>query len=221
MTPFPVILSAPSGAGKTTIAKALLSRRPDIGYSVSCTTRQARAGEVPDKDYYFVSRAEFLARRGRGEFAESAEVHGNLYGTLRSEVDKVLQAGRHVLMDIDVQGAQQFTKVFPRSVTVFILPPSAEVLLDRLRTRQTESKLELADRLQSALQELQSVESYEYIVVNDNLEQAVQRVSAIIDAEVSNGNRVADLRSQVAELIEHLEREIAAQTTGRRKELTS
>src|SRR5204863_7679922 len=110
-----------------------------------------------------------------------------------------------------VQGAEQFTKVFPRSVTVFVLPPTADVLLERLRMRQTESKEELADRLQSALQELQSVESYEYIVVNDNLDQAVQRVSSIIDAEVSTGDRLAGLRLQVAQLIDHLEREIAAQ----------
>jgi guanylate kinase len=210
VTPFPIILSAPSGGGKTSIARALLARRPDVGYSVSCTTRQPREGEIPDKDYYFVSRSEFALRRQRNEFAESAEVHGNLYGTLRSEVDRVLGSGQHVLMDIDVQGALQFTKVFPQSVTVFILPPSAEVLLERLRQRQTESKAELADRLQSALQELQAVELYEYIVVNDNLDQAVQRVSSIIDAEVSNRDRVAGLRKQVAELIHHLEREIAS-----------
>jgi guanylate kinase len=220
MTHFPMILSAPSGGGKTSIAKAILARRPDVGYSVSCTTRQPRAGETEGKDYYFVSRTEFLAKRQRDEFAESAEVHGNLYGTLRSEVLRVLGSGRHVLMDIDVQGAAQFTKVFPESVTVFILPPSAQVLLERLRGRQSESKSQLADRLQSALQELQAVERYEYIVVNDNLEHAVQRVSSIIDAEVSNRDRVAGLRKQVAELIHHLEREIASHKSERTKELT-
>jgi guanylate kinase len=191
-----------------------------VGYSVSCTTRQPRAGEIPGKDYYFVSRSDFVDRAARNEFAESAEVHGNLYGTLRSEVDRVRGSGKHVLMDIDVQGAMQFTKAFPQSVTIFILPPSAEVLLGRLRQRQTESKAQLADRLQSALQELQAVELYEYIVVNDNLEQAVQRVSSIVDAEVSTRDRVAGLRMQVAELIHHLEREIASQTTERTKELT-
>jgi guanylate kinase len=208
MTAFPIILSAPSGGGKTTIAKAILSRRPDIGYSVSCTTRQPRKGEIQGKDYYFLSRSEFLAKRERGEFAESAEVHGNLYGTLRSEVLRVLETGKHVLMDIDVQGAVQFTRVFPQAVTVFILPPSGEVLLERLRLRQTESPQQLADRLQSALQELQSVDEYEYVVVNDNLEQAVARVAAIVDAEVSSRERVAGLRTQVALLIERLEDEI-------------
>jgi guanylate kinase len=208
MTTFPVILSAPSGGGKTTIAKALLARRPDIGYSVSCTTRQPRPGEIQAKDYYFLSRTEFLGKRERGEFAESAEVHGNLYGTLRSEVLRVLESGQHVLMDIDVQGAVQFTRVFPQAVTIFILPPSADVLLERLRMRQTESPQQLADRLQSALQELQSVDEYEYVVVNDNLDQAVQRVAAIIDAEVSSRERVAGLRTQVAVLIDRLEHEI-------------
>lgn len=212
MTQFPIILSAPSGGGKTTIARALLARRPDIGYSVSCTTRQPRPGEIQGKDYYFLSRTEFLAKREQGEFAESAEVHGNLYGTLRSEVLRVLKTGKHVLMDIDVQGAAQFTRVFPQSVTVFVLPPSAEVLVDRLRMRQTESAQQLADRLISALQELQSVDEYEYVVVNDNLEQAIQRVGSIVDAEVSSRERVAGLRAQVAILIERLEAEIESRT---------
>jgi guanylate kinase len=208
VTAFPIILSAPSGGGKTTIAKALLSRRQDIGYSISCTTRSPRGGEVQGKDYYFLSRTDFLGKRQRGEFAESAEVHGNLYGTLRSEVLKVLESGKHVLMDIDVQGAVQFTKVFPQSVTIFILPPSAEVLLERLRGRQTESAQQLADRLQSALQELQSVDEYEYVVVNDHLDEAIKRIASIIDAEVSSRERVVGLRTQVALLIDQLEREI-------------
>ena len=208
MTAFPIILSAPSGGGKTTIAKAILASRKDIGYSVSCTTRQPRPGEIQGKDYYFITRTEFLTKRERGEFAESAEVHGNLYGTLRSEVLRVLELGQHVLMDIDVQGAVQFTRVFPQAVTIFILPPTAEVLLERLRKRQTESAQQLADRLQSALQELQSVDEYEYVVVNDNLEQAIKRITSIVDAEVSSRERVVGLRTQVALLIEQLEREI-------------
>ena len=208
MTHFPIILSAPSGGGKTTIARALLKQRTDIGYSVSCTTRQPRGTEVHGKDYYFLSRTDFLTKRQRGEFAESAEVHGNMYGTLRSEVLRVLESGQHVLMDIDVQGAVQFTRVFPQSVTIFILPPSAEVLLDRLRGRQTESAQQLADRLQSALQELQSVDEYEYVVVNDDLDLAIKRITSIIEAEVSSRERVVGLRQQVAMLIEQLEREI-------------
>ena len=209
MNPYPIILSSPSGAGKTTIARELLRRRSDVGYSISCTTRAPRAQETPGRDYYFLSRADFLKRREEGAFAESAEVHGNLYGTLRSEVEKVLRSGKHVLMDIDVQGAVQFKRAFPQAVTIFVLPPSAGVLMDRLRGRQTETPETLIRRLQSALQELQAVDEYEYVVINDELDEAVQRVSSIIDAEVVSRQRIAGLRQQVAVLIEKLEEEIA------------
>ena len=212
MSPFPVILSAPSGGGKTTIAKALLARRPDLGYSVSCTTRAPRPGEIPGRDYYFMSRAEFIAEREKGAFAESAEVHGNLYGTLRREIERVMREGKHVVMDIDVQGAVQFIRAFPQSVTIFILPPSADVLLERLRARKTESAAQLAARLQSALQELQRVDEYEYVVVNDELERAVSSVSSIIDAEIVSRERVKNLRQQVGLLIERLEEEIENNT---------
>ena len=208
MSPFPVILSAPSGGGKTTIAKALLARRPDLGYSVSCTTRAPRPGEIAGRDYYFISRAEFIAEREKGAFAESAEVHGNLYGTLRREIDRVLAEGRHVVMDIDVQGAVQFVRAFPQSVTIFVLPPSADVLLERLKARKTESAAQLAARLQSALQELQQVDGYEYVVVNDELERAVSSVGSIVDAEIVSRERVKNLRQQVGLLIERLEEEI-------------
>jgi guanylate kinase len=217
MTHFPIILSSPSGGGKTTIAKALMAKREDLGYSVSCTTRAPRDGEIPGRDYYFISRAEFLEKRDQGEFAESADVHGNLYGTLRSEVLRILAAGKHVLMDIDVQGAMQFTRVFPQAVTVFILPPSAEILLERLKKRRTESQQELADRLQSALQELQSVDEYEYVVVNDDLDSAVRRIGSIVDAEVFSRERVGGLRTQVALLIDQLEREIESRSNETRK----
>ena len=205
---FPVILSAPSGGGKTTIAKLLLARRPDLGYSVSCTTRTPRPGEIPGTDYYFISRAEFIAERERDAFAESAMVHGNLYGTLRREVERVMADGKQVVMDIDVQGAMQFMRAFAQSVTIFILPPSAEVLLDRLRARKTESPAQLAARLQSALQELQQVGEYEYVVVNDDLERAVASVGSIIDAEAVSRERVKNLKKQVGLLIERLELEI-------------
>ncbi|HEU4989604.1 MAG: guanylate kinase [Gemmatimonadota bacterium] len=208
MNPFPVILSAPSGGGKTTIARALLAQRSDLGYSVSCTTRAPRPAERDGRDYYFLSRREFIERQQRGEFAESAEVHGNLYGTLQSEVNRVLRAGQHVMMDIDVQGALQFRRAFPQSVTIFVLPPSGEVLLQRLRERDTESGSQVVARLQSALQELQAVDEYQYVVVNDDLDSAVKLVSSIIDAEVASRDRVANLRLQVTQLIERLELEI-------------
>lgn len=208
MSSFPVILSAPSGGGKTTIARALLGRRADLGYSVSCTTRAPRPGEKHGRDYYFMTRSEFLAERERGAFAESAEVHGNLYGTLRSEVERVLSSGKHVVMDIDPQGATQFVRAFPHAVTIFILPPTAKVLLERLRSRKTETTVQLAARLQSALQELQRVDEYEYVVLNDDLERAVTSVGSIVDAEVLSRERVKNLRQQVGLLIERLEQEI-------------
>ncbi len=211
--PFPIILSAPSGGGKTTIAKELLARRDDLGYSVSCTTRMARPGEVDGADYYFTSRDEFIRRREAGAFAESAEVHGNLYGTLREEIERVLGSGKHVVMDIDVQGAIQFRSAFPGAVTIFVLPPSGEVMLDRLRHRQTESKAELVARLKSALLELEAVPEYEYVVVNEALEDAVQRVSAVIDAEVVSRSRVAGTRQRVAEIMERLKQEIENQSS--------
>ena len=213
MSPFPVILSAPSGGGKTTIARMLLGKRPDLGYSVSCTTRAPRPGEMAGRDYYFMSRAEFIAKREQGAFAESAEVHGNLYGTLKAEVERVMNGGRHVVMDIDVQGAVQFVRTFPLSVTIFILPPSAEVLLERLRGRKTESPGQLAARLQSALQELQQVDEYEYVVMNDDLDRAVSSVESIIDAEVVSRERLKNLRQQVGLLIDRLEQEIENNST--------
>jgi guanylate kinase len=208
VNPFPIILSAPSGGGKTTIARALLQRRSDVGYSVSCTTRSPRPGETNGKDYYFLTREEFLRRRAADDFAESAEVHGNLYGTLRSEIARVLDAGQHVVMDIDVQGARQIRRAFPASVTVFVLPPSGEVLLDRLRSRKTESPEQLIARLHSALRELDAVDEYEYVVVNDDLELAIRRVGAVVDAEVVSRDRLRGLEDQVQRLIQRLHNEI-------------
>ena len=208
MNPFPLILSSPSGGGKTTIARELLNRRNDVGYSVSCTTRSARPGEVEGKDYYFLTRDAFLAMRQAGEFAESAEVHGRLYGTLKSEIARVLGEGKHVIMDIDVQGARQIQAAFPEAVTVFVLPPSGQVLLDRLRSRKSESPQQLVTRLHSALDELRAVGQYEYVVVNDELDDAVRRVGAIVDAEVVSQARVAGLRQNVEALIRHLESEV-------------
>ena len=208
MNPFPLILSSPSGGGKTTIARMLLERRPDVGYSVSCTTRTARPGEQNGKDYFFLSKEDFEARRVRDEFAESAVVHGNLYGTLRSEVKRVLASGRHVIMDIDVQGARQFATAFPESVLVFLLPPSTDVLIDRLRARQTEDHGKLLVRLRSAREELREVGRYQYVVVNDNLERAYEHVASIVDAETVRHERLPLLDDRLAELIKALDRQI-------------
>lgn len=203
-----MILSSPSGGGKTTIAHLLLDRRGDVGYSVSCTTRPPRPGEVDGDDYHFLSRDEFMARRGRGEFAEWASVHGNLYGTLRSEVERVLSRRQHVVMDIDVQGARQFSAVFQESVRVFLLPPSTDVLVRRLRERRTENEDGLLARLQSAREELRALEEYQYVVVNDDLERAYSQVAAIIDAETVRHHRLPLLRERVTRLIGELDNAI-------------
>jgi len=210
VNPFPVVISAPSGGGKTTVTKMLMGRRAGLGYSVSCTTRAPRPDEVDGVDYHFLTDEEFLDRREKGEFAESALVHGRRYGTLKSEVQAVLDAGRHVMMDIDVQGAEQFAAAYPGSVLVFLLPPSVDVLVDRLLARQTENRAALLTRLQSARAELHEVDRYHYVVVNDELEAAVERVGAIIDAEERKRERVRGLDAQVAGLIHRLEQEITA-----------
>jgi guanylate kinase len=208
MNPFPLILSSPSGGGKTTIARMLLERRPDVGYSVSCTTRAPRPGEQDGKDYYFLSTEDFEARKARGEFAEWAVVHGNLYGTLRQEVTQVLASGKHVIMDIDVQGARQFAQAFPESVLVFLLPPSTDVLIGRLRARQTEDHGKLLVRLRSAREELREVGGYQYVVVNDDLEQAYNQVASIVDAETVRHRRLPLLDERLAELVGALDRQI-------------
>ena len=208
MNPFPLILSSPSGGGKTTIARMLLDRRSDVGYSVSCTTRAPRPGEENGKDYFFLTKDDFEARRALDEFAESATVHGNLYGTLRREVKRVLASGTHVIMDIDVQGARQFARAFPESVLVFLLPPSADVLIGRLRARQTEDDGKLLVRLRSAREELREVGAYQYVVVNDNLEHAYAQVASIIDAETVRHRRQPLLDERLADLIGALDRQI-------------
>lgn len=208
MSWFPLILSSPSGGGKTTIAQELLRRRIDVGYSVSCTTRPPRAGEVEGRDYYFLTQAEFHEARERGEFAESAQVHGYLYGTLRREIDGVIESGRHVVMDIDVQGARQFTASYPQSVLVFVLPPDAATLLERLGARGTESGESMARRLRSAVEELRAVDSYGYVVVNADLDRAVSSVSGILDAESARLSRIDGIHARVGAMVADLDREL-------------
>ena len=208
MTPFPVILSSPSGGGKTTLAHRLLAQRGDVGYSVSCTTRPPRDGEVQGRDYHFLTQEDFSRARDAGEFAESAEVHGHLYGTLRAEVDRVLSSGRHVIMDIDVQGARQLAKAFPQSVLIFILPPSTEVLVERLRMRGTEDPKSMIRRFKSAKAELRAIDLYQYVIINEEIDSAVAAVSSIINAEGLKRARNRDLDARVEELMDGIQRAI-------------
>jgi guanylate kinase len=183
--PVVVVLAAPSGGGKTTIARALVARWPDrYGFSVSATTRPPRPGERDGEDYFFLSKDEFRRRQAAGQFLESAEYAGELYGTLKAEVDRLLAAGRHVLLDIEVQGARQVRKRYPppASRAVFILPPSAAELLRRLEGRRTESPSEMAKRLKTAIRELRQAETFDYVVVNDDLDTAVATVHTLAEA---------------------------------------
>jgi guanylate kinase len=205
---FPIILSSPSGGGKTTIAHKLLTVRGDVGYSVSCTTRPPREGEVDGRDYHFLSKQDFKRGQKAREFAESAEVHGHLYGTLRSEVERVLSSGKHVIMDIDVQGARQFAAAFPGSVLIFILPPSAEALIARLEARGTEEPKSLIRRFRSAIDELKAIDLYEYVVVNDEVDSAVAAISSIIEAEGLKRSRDGALEVQVRDLMTGIQRAI-------------
>jgi guanylate kinase len=182
--PVVVVLAAPSGGGKTTIARALVARWPErYGFSVSATTRAPRPGERDGEDYLFLSKDEFRRRQAAGDFLESAEYAGELYGTLNAEVERVLAAGRHVLLDIEVQGARQVRKRYPppASRAVFILPPSAGELVRRLHGRRTESPGEMAKRLETAIRELRQAEAFDHVIVNDDLDTAVTTVHQLVE----------------------------------------
>jgi len=197
-----VILSSPSGGGKTTIARALARRRRDVGISVSATTRAPRPGERDGEAYHFVSPDEFARRVARGEFLEWADYAGARYGTLRAEVDALRAAGRHAVLDIDVQGARQVRAQVPAAdvITIFVLPPDPAVWRDRLRDRSTESPAALAQRFDTAVGEIVAAPEYEHMVVNQDLEPTVADVAAIIDSGGAPQRRPADWQQRIAAL---------------------
>lgn len=214
MTPFLLILSSPSGAGKTTITRALLAARDDLGFSVSATTRPPRPGEQDGVDYHFLAPEEFERRRAAGAFLEWAEYGGHLYGTLTAEVDQAQAQGRHVILDIEVQGARQVRERRSDVVSIFVVPPSAEELVARLGGRGTDRPADLGQRLRRAVDELGEARHYDYLVVNDDRTQAVAEVAAIIDAESRRSGRqtalldkVQELRRELSELVQGLSRQ--------------
>ncbi|MEJ5299449.1 MAG: guanylate kinase [Thermodesulforhabdaceae bacterium] len=174
------IVSAPSGAGKTTILKEVRLRLPDLKFSISYTTRPPRYGEEHGKDYFFVSREEFLKGIEDSRFVEWAYVHGNYYGTDRNMIENWIANGQDVILDIDVQGAREIKCQYPQSVTVFILPPSWRELERRLRLRGTDSSDVIERRLQNAVKEIEESFWYDYLIVNDEVSKAASQLMAII-----------------------------------------
>ena len=176
------IVSAPSGAGKTTLVRLLLEKDPGIRVSISSTTRPPRTGENDGREYHFVDVQYFLEMVSRGDFLEWAEVHGNYYATSRRWIEAEMTAGRDVLLEIDWQGAQQVRKAFPSAIGIFILPPSLEELKSRLSGRGTDSAETIARRIAAARDEMRHVDEFDYVIINDDLQQALGNLRSIVSA---------------------------------------
>jgi len=184
------VVSGPSGAGKTTLYREAASSLPNLKHSVSYTTRRPRPGEVNDRDYTFINRDEFKGMIDRAEFAEWAEIHGKLYGTSRKRLEETMDSGIDVILDIDVQGAEQLKKKYQGGVYIFVLPPSLEVLEERLQKRMVNSKEEIEKRLKVAAKEIKRYREYDYVIVNNILEDALKELSAIIISKRVSTERV-------------------------------
>ncbi len=176
------IVSAPSGAGKTTLVAALLERNKQISLSISYTTRAPRPGEVNGKNYHFVSRDQFMEMAKNGDFLESAEVYGNFYGTSQPWIEKELAAGHDILLEIDWQGAAQVRKLMPHAISIFILPPSLEALETRLNGRGQDSAEVIARRLRAAQEDISHVAEFDYVIINDKLDEALRQLEAVVIA---------------------------------------
>ena len=185
-----IVISGPSGAGKGTICKALVERDKNLFVSVSATTRAPRKGEVDGVNYHFLTKEDFFDKVNKGEFLEHAEVYGNHYGTLKSNIEELLEAGKNVILEIDIQGALSVKENSEEGIFIFILPPSMEELKNRIVNRGSETKESLLKRFQSAYQEINYISRYNYAVVNDVVEQAVERVENIIFAEECRVSRL-------------------------------
>ncbi|NTW05892.1 MAG: guanylate kinase [Peptococcaceae bacterium] len=186
-----ILISGPSGSGKGTVCKLLLDNNPDLNLtlSISATTRPPRAGEIDSRDYFFLSEKEFQTRIDKGDFLEWAPIYGYHYGTPLSNVLQLIEQGKNVILEIDVQGGVSVKKKFAGSVLIFLLTPSREILYKRLAERKTESQQEIDKRIMWADTELGYISSYDYVLINDNLEETVARVRSIIMAEQSRSSR--------------------------------
>jgi guanylate kinase len=202
---FPVVLAAPSGAGKTTLVRMLVERSPDLAFSISATTRPPRPREQDGRDYHFVDDATFDRMIGRNELVEWAVVHGRRYGTPRREVTGPMEAGTTVLLDIDVQGARQVKRIFPGALLIFVLPPSATELARRLTGRASEDPEQRRRRLANARRELDAVAEFDFAIVNEDVEQALAGVEAILRAEWSRVARIPDLGRHTGALLHELD----------------
>ena len=177
-----VVISAPSGSGKTTIAREMIRLQPSLRFSVSATTRQKRDGEQEGEDYYFLSKEEFLRRVEAGEFVEWEELFGNYYGTLKSELDRAIRDSRHLIFDVDVNGGLSIKREYPSTLLIFIRTPSVEILHQRLLKRKSETQEVLSLRLRRVPMELEMGKLYEHQVINDDLATAVREVNTIIQS---------------------------------------
>lgn len=191
------LISAPSGAGKSSLVNALLQKMPDISLSISTTTRSPRKGEVNGREYHFVSVEEFLRMRENDEFLESAEVHGNYYGTSKKWIEEKMSEGTDVILEIDWQGARQVRKIFPESVGIFILPPSIEALEDRLHKRGQDSEQTITRRLLGAGAEMVHAREFQFVIINEVFENSLSEFCAIVTASRLRFNKQAARRRDV------------------------
>ena len=199
------IVSAPSGAGKTSLVRALLEINPLINLSVSYTTRNPRPGEIDGRDYHFVSRETFVAMMKNGEFLESAEVYGNLYGTSQRWIEKEIEQGRDILLEIDWQGAAQVRRLFPHCISIFILPPSLEALEQRLKGRGKDNDEVIARRMAAVRDDVAHVAEFDYVIINDNLNEALRELNAVAIAARVRGSAQLSRHQKLINQLQHPE----------------
>lgn len=197
------IISSPSGGGKGTLIREVLRTVPNIGYSISFTTRKMREGEIHGQHYFFVSHAEFEKLIEQGEFLEYANVHGNFYGTSKTQVLKEISQGRDIILEIDVQGAESVKKALPESVGVFILPPSYQVLRERLTLRQTETAEDLNLRLINSAGEVRRYSEFDYVIINDQIPRATLDLQSVIYAERVKKERRIEAVKEILDTFEN------------------